>query len=199
MIMEGQIAAGEKLHERTLCAQLGVSRTPLREAIKLLASEGLVHLVPNRGAVAAKLDEAAVQSAYEVLSALEGLAGQLAAQRITDEEIDEIRALHFEMMASFSRRNIVSYFKFNAAIHNAINLAARNPVLTAMYRTVNSRVAPVRLQSNFDEAKWARAVKEHEKIIEALLSRDATALQSLMSQHFKSPPIHGAERSQRKK
>src|SRR6187455_1250153 len=101
LLIEGRIAPGAKLNERELCEQLRVSRTPLREAIKLLAAEGLVDLLPNRGAVAVKLTEADVVNTFELLSTLEALSGELAAQRITDAELAELRALHYEMMACF--------------------------------------------------------------------------------------------------
>ncbi len=103
MLVEGRIAPGAKLNERELCELLRVSRTPLREAIKLLAAEGLVDLLPNRGAVAVKLSEADVLNTFEVLAAIEGQSGELAAQRVTDAELAELRALHYEMMASYAR------------------------------------------------------------------------------------------------
>src|SRR5258706_479043 len=89
LVLSGGIAPGAKLNERELCEQLGVSRTPLREAIKLLAAEGLADLLPNRGAIAVKLSEADVMHAFEVLAGIEGLSGELAAQRITDQEFAE--------------------------------------------------------------------------------------------------------------
>src|SRR5438128_1548234 len=92
LLVEGQIPPGAELNERELCAQLRVSRTPLREAIKLLAAEGLVDLLPNRGAVAVKLTEADVLNTFELLAMLEGMSGELAARRITDEELAELRA-----------------------------------------------------------------------------------------------------------
>jgi len=106
MLVEGHIAPGAKLNERELCLQLRVSRTPLREAIKLLAAEGLVDLLPNRGAVAVKLTENDVVDTFEVLAMLEGMSGELAAKRITDEQLAEVRAMHYEMMACFTRRDL---------------------------------------------------------------------------------------------
>ena len=90
MLVDGRIAPGAKLNERELCERLRVSRTPLREAIKLLAAEGLVDLLPNRGAVAVKLDETDVVHIFEVLADLEGMSGELAARRISDAELGEI-------------------------------------------------------------------------------------------------------------
>src|SRR3954471_5829147 len=106
MLVEGQIAPGAKLNERELAQVLNVSRTPLREAIKMLAAEGLVELLPNRGAVAVTLSESDVLHTFEVMAGLEAQAGELAAQRITDEELAEMRAMHFEMMAAYTRRDL---------------------------------------------------------------------------------------------
>lgn len=184
MLVEGQIAPGAKLNERELSAQLRVSRTPLREAIKLLAAEGLVDLLPNRGAVAVKLTEADVINTFELLAALEGMSGELAARRITDEELAELRALHYEMMACFARRDLSGYYRINARIHTAINDAARNPVLASTYRSINARVQSLRFRTNQNEAKWKNAVAEHERMVEALAAHDAAAMRTLMIEHL---------------
>ncbi len=183
MLVEGRIAPGAKLNERELCLQLNVSRTPLREAIKLLAAEGLVDLLPNRGAVAVKLTEADVLNTFEVLAMLEGMSGELAAKRITDEELAEVRALHYEMMACFARRDLSGYYRINNNIHTAINAAARNPVLTATYRSINARVQSLRFRTNQNEAKWKLAVAEHEQMIEALAAHDADAMRRVLVAH----------------
>jgi DNA-binding GntR family transcriptional regulator len=177
-LVEGRIPPGAKLHERTLCEQLRVSRTPLREAIKLLASEGLVDLVPHRGAVAVRLNEADVLQTFEVLAGLEGMSGELAAQRIGEQELAEVRALHFEMLACHARQDL------NALIHSAINRAAANPVLAETYGRINARVQSLRFRTNQDAAKWKRAVREHELMLEALQARDAAALRQVLVAHL---------------
>ncbi len=184
MLVEGQIAPGAKLNERLLCEQLRVSRTPLREAIKLLGGEGLIDLLPNRGAVAVKLSEADVVDAFEVLAMLEGMSGELAAQRITDAELAELRALHYEMLACFSRSDLSGYYRLNARIHAAINQAAKNPVLTRTYQGINARVQSLRFRTNQNGAKWKNAVKEHGLMLDALAQHDATGLRSLLVAHL---------------
>ena len=165
MLVEGEIAPGAKLNERALSELLQVSRTPLREAIKMLAAEGLVELLPNRGAIALALTEADVLNTFEVMAGLEAQAGELAAQRITPEELAEIQAMHFEMLAAWTRRDLSAYYSLNSRIHEAIAAAARNPVLAGVYHQVNARLQALRFRSNQDEDKWKRAVKEHEKMI----------------------------------
>jgi DNA-binding GntR family transcriptional regulator len=186
MLVEGRIAPGAKLNERELCEALDVSRTPLREAIKMLAAEGLVELLPNRGAIAVSLGEDDVRHTFEVMGGLEALSGELAAQRVTDEELAEIRALHFEMMAAWTRRDLPTYYRINARIHRAINAAAKNPVLSATYDRVNARLHAFRFRSNQDEEKWKTAVKEHEQMVDALANHDAKAMRAVLSTHLKN-------------
>ena len=184
MLVENRLAPGAKLNERELSEVLNVSRTPLREAIKMLAAEGLVELLPNRGAIALQLTEADVRNTFEVMAGLEGQSGELAAARISDAELAEIRALHFEMMAAYTRRDLPAYYRLNAAIHDAINAAAKNPVLSVTYRQINARLQALRFKSNQDEEKWASAVHEHAQMIDALAARDASAMRAVLVAHL---------------
>lgn len=184
MLVEGRIAPGAKLNERELCEVLQVSRTPLREAIKMLAAEGLVELLPNRGAIAVELTEADVLDTFEVMGGLEAMSGELAAQRMTPEELAEIQAMHYEMMAAWTRRDLPAYYGLNAGIHRAINAAARNPVLTSTYNQVNARLQALRFRSNQDEGKWKQAVMEHGQMVEALAARDGEAMRRILTLHL---------------
>jgi len=184
MLVENRIVPGAKLNERELSAVLNVSRTPLREAIKMLAAEGLVELLPNRGSVAVALSDDDVLNTFEVMAGLEAQSGELAAQRITDAELAEIKAMHYEMLASYTRRDLPAYYRLNAAIHSAINAAAKNPVLSAIYKQVNARLQALRFRSNQDGDKWQAAVAEHEQMIEALSAHNAAAMRSLLLTHM---------------
>ena len=184
MLIENRIAPGAKLNERELSAVLNVSRTPLREAIKMLAAEGLVELLPNRGAIAGELTEADVLNTFEVMAGLEAQSGELAALRITDAELQEIKAMHYDMLAAYTRRDLPAYYRLNASIHSAINLAAKNPVLTLTYQQVNARLQALRFRSNQDGDKWKAAVKEHEQMVNALTARDPVAMRTVLMSHL---------------
>ena len=184
MLVEGRIAPGAKLNERELAQALRISRTPLREAIKMLASEGLVDLLPNRGAVAVKLTAADVQHAFELLAELEGLAGELAAVRIDDQARNELRAKHFEMLACHARGDLSGYYRLNALIHAGINAAAANPVLASTYAQVNARVQSLRFRTNQNAAKWRRACAQHTQMLQALDARDGPALRVILKLHL---------------
>lgn len=184
MLVEGLIAPGAKLNERELAAQCAVSRTPLREAVRMLAAEGLVALLPNRGAVALALSEADLIHTFEVIAGLEGLSGELAAQRIGAEALNEIKAMNLEMHAAFLRKDLSAYYQLNARIHSAINAAAQNPVLSATYQQVNARLQALRFRSNQDGEKWQQALAEHDAFVRALENRDAAGLRALLRQHL---------------
>ncbi len=186
LLVQGEIAPGAKLNERALCEQLAISRTPLREAIKTLAAEGLIVLLPNRGAIAVMLTEQDARDTFDVIATLEARSGALAAQRITEAELVEIRALHYEMLAHHARRNLQGYYHLNALIHERINLAAKNPVLTQTYRAVNARLQALRFRSNVDEEKWDSAVRDHEEMLRALTARDGDALSAVLISHLET-------------
>jgi DNA-binding GntR family transcriptional regulator len=184
LIIEGVLAPGTRLNERTLGGELGISRTPLREALRVLAAEGLVTLHPNRGAHVVQLSGADIRESFEVMSGLEALSGELACQRITDAEVAEIRALTFEMMAAHARADLPAYYRLNRRIHDQINRAARNALLTQTYRTLNLRIQSLRFRSNLERGKWDRAAREHLEMVETLEARDAPRLAVLLRSHL---------------
>jgi DNA-binding GntR family transcriptional regulator len=144
----------------------------------------MVDLLPNRGAVAVKLTETDILNTFEVLAELEAMSGELAARRMTEGELAEVRAMHFEMLASFTRHDLSNYYRLNALIHAAINRAAGNPVLTSTYQSINARVQSLRFRTNQNEAKWSRAMQEHEVMIQALQARDGAAMRQVMVKHL---------------
>ncbi|WP_340118540.1 GntR family transcriptional regulator [Pelagibius sp. 7325] len=184
MIVEGELAPGEKLAEKELCEQFGVSRTPLREAMKVLATEGLVLLTPNRGCAVAKLTLADLDEAFPIMGALEALSGELACRHITDAEIARIRDLHERMVKKYEAGALRDYFKLNEQIHQLILNAARNPTLAQMQLSLSGRVRRARYMANMSPARWSRAVAEHEKILEALSARDGKRLAVLLKDHL---------------
>jgi DNA-binding GntR family transcriptional regulator len=189
LIVEGDIEPGARISERLLCERFGVSRTPLREALKVLASEGLVELLPNRGARIARLDDKDVADMFEVMAVLEALAGRLACARIGEAALAEIRALHYQMLAHYMRRHLPEYFRLNQAIHEAIVEAAANPVLKATYLGLSGRIRRARYRANMSDERWAAAVAEHEEIMTALGARDGETLAGILDRHLRNKCI----------
>lgn len=186
LIIEGVLAPGAKLNERELSEQLGVSRTPLREAFRMLAGDGLLVQLPNRGAQVVAMSREDVQHAFEVMGALEAFAGELAVSRVTDGDIADLRALQAEMEAAHSRHDLPAYYQINRVIHDRLNAIAANPVLTHTYRTLNTRLHALRFRSNLNIAKWNQAVAEHRDMIAALAARDGPALRDVLIKHLRA-------------
>ncbi len=169
-IVEGNIPDGGRVPERQLCEMLGISRTPLREALKVLASEGLVELLPNRGARVRQLSEHDLGELFDVMGGLEGLAGRLACENITDAEIAEIERLHYQL------------------IHQKIVQASRNAALQSTYANFAGRIRRIRYSANFarKRERWAEAMREHEAILEALRRRAGSELSDILFLHLRN-------------
>lgn len=185
MIILDRLVPGQRIPERTLATQLGVSRTPLREALKILSSEGMVEIFPNRGAIVTTLTAAEVLQLMELVAGLEALAGGLACERATEEEILDIRATHYEMMAAHMRNDYLQYFRLNQRIHNAIAAASHNRYLVEQHALLNARV--YRIRSSLKRERWTESVAEHTAIISALERRDCAELSKILSKHLTKP------------
>ena len=183
-IVEGDLAPEAKINERALCDAFGVSRTPLREALKVLAREGLVVLTPNRGASVAPLTLADLEEAFPIMGALEGVAGELACARITGEELVAIEALHGQMAEARADGDLKQFFALNRRIHDAILAAARNPTLDALVRSLDGRVRRARYRGPLSAARWDRAMAEHSEMLAALSDRDGAKLASILRRHL---------------
>jgi DNA-binding GntR family transcriptional regulator len=183
-IIEDRLAPNERLNERVLCVRYGVSRTPLREALKVLAQEGLVTLLPNRGAVVTPLTVTELEQTIEVMRPLEVLVGELVVRSIGDAGLAEIRALHHEMCAFQARGDLPNYFRANQAIHQQLVEQCGNRILTATYEGLNTRIRRFRYRANLSLERWDRAVAEHAEMLDALTARDGLRLGRLMSQHL---------------
>ncbi|MEL6511153.1 MAG: GntR family transcriptional regulator [Pseudomonadota bacterium] len=183
-IVDGTLQPQAKVPERELCEQLGVSRTPLREALKVLANEGLIVLESNRGARVSNVTMEELEAAFPVVAALEGLAGELACAKASDAEIDQLVARHHDMFRCYENGDRPGYFKANRDIHNTLFEAARNPVLSQHYTMVSSKVERARLLANVSDSRWAQAVEEHRGLLKAIQARDGARLSALLNTHL---------------
>jgi DNA-binding GntR family transcriptional regulator len=184
LITRGDLAPGEKVPEKDLCKQFGVSRTPLREALKVLASEGIVTLRPNRGAMVTALTAEELEEVFPVMGALEALSGEIACKRITDREVQTIRKLHEAMVQHWKNGELQPYFRLNQRIHEAILEATRNETLKSIYRGLSGRILSARYIANMSPARWAKAVEEHDAILKALDARDSARLSKILKAHL---------------
>ncbi|WP_332699816.1 GntR family transcriptional regulator [Bosea sp. (in: a-proteobacteria)] len=187
-IVEGNLADGARVPERALCERFNISRTPLREALKVLAAEGLIELLPNRGARVRELSPEDVRELFDVMGGLEALAGRLACERISEAEFAEIERMHHDMYRFYLRRDMHGYFHCNQAIHQSIVAAAGNATLAATYASLAGRIRRVRYSANLakDRDRWGEAMREHETILDALRRRAGSELSDILFLHLRN-------------
>jgi DNA-binding GntR family transcriptional regulator len=184
MIIQGQLPAGGRIHEGQVGQQLGVSRTPLREALKALATEGLLDLIPGRGAIVRKLTVKDVQDMLAVLSYLENLAAPMTCQNASDEAIRDVRRLHDEMLGFYASTDRLRYFKRNQQIHSLLISLSGNESLSLVHEILQSRMKRIRFMGDQKNESWTAAVHEHEEMIAALEARDGQRLAKVMVDHL---------------
>ncbi len=184
MILEGELAPGDRIVEQSLCDRLGLSRTPLREAIKTLTAEGLIILQPNRGATVASLSLEDIEDTFRVIGVLEALAGEQACGRVQDDDIAEIRVLHYQMALHRTRGERLDYFKLNQRIHERIVELSGNKVLMETHQRLGGCIRRYRFAANLATERWDQAIREHEEMLDALDARDGKRLAEILRRHL---------------
>lgn len=183
LVLEGALTPGSRVVEGDLGRRLGVSRTPLREALKLLAGEGLIDLVPARGAVVHRITKEQARNLLEVVTGLEAVAAPLACERATPEAISNVRRLHERMEYHHRGGERLAYCKVNLEIHAAIVALSGNPELIKLHTSHAARLKLFRFAGHAKPKQWAEAVAQHREMIVALEARDAARLAALLTAH----------------
>ncbi len=186
LIIEGILEPGSRIDEAHLIDELGVSRTPFREALRTLAAEGLVIVRPSKGSIVRKWSPEDVFSMLEVLGQLERLAGELACERATEDEIAALIALHNRMLEYYRAADRMPYYKLNQEFHSNLTALSRNETLREMQRNLQARLKRIRYIGNQKPDLWAGAVDDHEAMVAALKSRDGKGMGEAMAQHIKN-------------
>ena len=185
LIVRGDLAPGEQLLEVGLSEALGISRTPLREALKQLAAEGLVELQLNRSAVVAPLRRDELAELFEAVSGIERCAAELAAVRMTAQDFERLEALQMRIERHHGRGELRDYFEANQQIHSAIVGFARNGVLKASHDALLARAERARFFALSADGRWDESVREHRQILDALKARNAERAGKLLAQHVR--------------
>ena len=183
-ILRGALAPGAPLKERDHAAELGVSRTPLREAVRILAREGLVSLRPSRSPVVTDPSLKEVTDAIAVLRALEVLSGELACARATREEIAAIRAIHERMAALWGEADPLDLFEIDMGFHLAIARASHNPAMAETHGAYLARLWRARYLSARLRRSRERVLGQHGVIVEGLERRDPARVRAEIESHL---------------
>ena len=185
MIVESKLVPGERIQEMQLAQQLGVSRTPIREALKVLTSEGLVELMPLRGAIVKAFTDKDARDMLDVIALLEAFAGERACQA-EPSRIDAILAMHARMETLYAQRQRLEYFVLNQEIHEALIALADNDTLSMTHAILSKRMRSLRYSGNSGADNWAAALEEHTRMMQALARRDGPALAQAMREHIQN-------------
>lgn len=183
MFMAGELPDGSRIPEAELCQRFRVSRTPLREALKVMAAEGFVILRPNRGAIVAPIDPEEVGPLFEFKGALERLIGLTAAERASGEEIAALEAIHIQLNETLSAGRHNDYTHLNYTFHRGLAQATRNSLLIQSYETVQKKIWRYRFLVNEHDRRLQQSFAEHERIVTALKARTPLDLAERLESH----------------
>ncbi len=184
MIRKGELTTGQRIVEKRLCQELGVSRTPLREALRTLSSEGLVELVPNRGAFVSKPTMAEVRDMFEAMSVLEGTCARLAAARMSASDLERLERLHEKLERCYADRDPECYIQVNHTYHTLVQKAAGNRTLDGILSGLRHKVFLHRYRQLYQPDRFRASMEEHRMLMEAFRRRDPGAAERVMREHL---------------
>ncbi|WP_031516451.1 GntR family transcriptional regulator [Desulfofalx alkaliphila] len=185
-IISGKLSPGERLMEIQLAEEMGVSRTPVREAIRKLELEGFLVMVPRKGAYVAGISMKDIVDVFEVRAALEALAAGLAAERITDEELDKLERSIVSISEVSDGRDLDQIVERDTGFHEIIYKASRNEKLVQIIINLKEQIQRFRATSLALPGRSKMAVEEHKKIVEALSARDVELASKLARKHIEN-------------
>ncbi len=184
MILTGRLKEGDKIREDDLCTSMDVSKTPLREALRVLSAQGFITLIPNRGAFVAAPTFEEIRDMFDVMSVLEGLCAQAAAQKMNDKDFTRLEKLHDRLEESFKSGDPKRYVQDNNIYHTFVQTLAGNEILNQIISGLRQRILLYRLQSLNLHDRMNESIREHRELLEAFRKRDAGEAESLMRSHL---------------
>lgn len=182
-ILKGDCKPGERLLEQQLSEKLGVSRTPIREAIRMLEQEGLAVTTPRKGAEVARMTLKGMEDVLEIRAALDDLAARLAADRITQEQLSELRGVKDDFEACTANGDVKRLAEADVRFHDIIYTATNNPKLINLLNNLREQLYRYRVEYLKDSRNYPKLVHEHEEILQSLTERDKERVAAVMKEH----------------
>ncbi len=184
MIMIGELKNGDKINESDLCGAMGISKTPLREALRVLSAENLISLVPNRGAYVTKPTTAEIKEMFAVMGVLEGVCARAAAEKMTPADFARLEELHAELEEKFDGRDQEEYIRINNRYHSFVQDLAGNRTLNQIVSGLRKKILLYRFQSLNLPGRFEASIKEHRDLLEAFRNRAAPKAEKIMKTHL---------------
>lgn len=183
-ILRGELKPGERLMEIQLANKLGVSRTPIREALRKLELEGLVNMVPRKGAEVADITEKSLRDVLEVRKALEELSVQLACEKITEEEIEELKRAAERFKDTLDNQDVTKIAEADVAFHDIIYTATDNQKLILLLNNLREQMYRYRVEYLKKEEAYPQLIAEHEELIDNISKRNKEEATRIMCEHI---------------
>jgi len=186
MIRKGLLNKGDRIVEKDLCASLGISRTPLREALRYLTSEGLITILPHRGAYVAEPSMDEIREMFEVMTLLEGNCAAMAAKKISPGDLRKLEKLHERLENHYKTDQPEKYLDANQKFHSALQEMAGNKVLNDVVNGLRQKIVLYRYRQLYQPDRFEASITEHRALMDALRKQDSVAAENLMRQHLRN-------------
>jgi DNA-binding GntR family transcriptional regulator len=184
MINKGILVKGQKIDEKVLCESMGVSRTPVREALRLLKSDGLIDLIPHKGAYVSQPCIEEINDMFEVMSVLEGTCARLATTKMKERDLTRIESLHKDLEEQYRKRDHEGYLKKNNVFHLFIQELAGNRVLNDVINGLRQKILLYRQRQLYQPERFDQSIQEHRDLLDAIRKKDPASAESLMKRHL---------------
>ena len=185
-IMTGKLKVGDKINENELCEIMGISKTPLREALRVLSVEGLIKLIPHRGAFVTKPTFEEIEEMFDVMSLLEGFCARKACSKLTPKDFDRLEQLHAKLEDNFEKRDQEEYILANNQYHSFVQKIAGNRTLNQIVSGLRKKILLYRFQSLNLPERFEHSIREHRDLLEAFRNRDHESAETLMRNHLQN-------------
>ncbi len=185
MIMSGELREGDKIKENVLCDMMGISKTPLREALRVLSAEGLIRLIPNRGSYVTTPTFEEIKEMFDVMRVLEGVCARTAVEKMRDRDLSKLEKLHQKLEKNFSRKDQKEYIHQNNLYHAFVQELAGNKTLNHIVNGLRQKILLYRFQSLNLPGRFEQSVQEHRNLLAAFRDKDPKKAEMLMKSHLK--------------
>jgi len=186
LIMSGELHEGDKIKEDELCSSMGISKTPLREALRVLSVEGLIELVPNRGSFVSTPTFEEIREMFDVMSVLEGICARAAAKKMSAKNLAILEKLHGKLEKNFKRKTQREYIRVNNQFHSFVQELAGNRTLNQIVNGLRQKILLYRYQSLNLPGRFAQSIREHRELMVAFRKKDSKKAETLMRRHLKT-------------
>ncbi len=185
MIMSGELREGDKIRENELCEMMGISKTPLREALRVLSAEGLIRLIPNRGSFVTTPTFEEIKEMFDVMSVLEGVCARTAVEKMSAQDFSKLEKLHQKLEKNFKLKDPKKYIDQNNLYHSFVQELAGNKTLNQIVNGLRQKILLYRFQSLNLPGRFEQSIEEHRNLLAAFRDRDPKKAEILMKSHLK--------------